>query len=118
MMKKAISLLLALIFVMSLAACGGSSAPADDTNAPAENTQPDGAQQPGEPANEPAQPEASYGLDNPVKAEWEAGLAKMNYNEDVFAPDKETVLMMEPDLIFSWGSLFSDKNLDNQDRYI
>ena len=48
-MKNAISLLLALIFVMSLAACGGSSAPTDDTNAPAENTQPDGAQQPGEP---------------------------------------------------------------------
>ena len=61
---------------------------------------------------------ASYGLDNPVKAEWEAGLAKMNYNEDVFAPDKETVLMMEPDMIFSWGSLFSDKNLGNQTEWI
>lgn len=61
---------------------------------------------------------ASYGLDNPVKPEWEAGLAKMNYNEDVFAPDKETVLMMEPDLIFSWGSLFSDKNLGGQPEWI
>ena len=61
---------------------------------------------------------ASYGLDNPVKEEWEAGLAKMNYNEDVFAPDKETVLMMEPDLIFSWGSLFSDKNLGDQPEWI
>ena len=61
---------------------------------------------------------ASYGLDNPVKTEWEAGLAKMNYNEEVFAPDKETVLMMEPDLIFSWGSLFSEKNLGNQTEWI
>ena len=61
---------------------------------------------------------ASYGLDNPVKKEWEAGLAKMNYNEEVFAPDKETVLMMEPDLIFSWGSLFSDKNLGAQPEWI
>ena len=54
---------------------------------------------------------ASYGLDNPVKEEWEEGLSKMNYNEEVFAPDKETVLMMEPDMIFSWGSIFSEKNL-------
>lgn len=61
---------------------------------------------------------ASYGLDNPVKEEWEAGLAKMNYNADVFAPDKETVTMLEPDLIFSWGSLFSDKNLGDQKEWI
>lgn len=61
---------------------------------------------------------ASYGLDNPVKAEWEEGLSKMNYNEDVFAPDKETVTMMEPDLIFSWGSLFSDKNLGDNPEWI
>lgn len=54
---------------------------------------------------------ASYGLDNPVKEDWEEGLSKMNYNEEVFAPDKETVTMLEPDLIFSWGSLFSKKNL-------
>ena len=61
---------------------------------------------------------ASYGLDNPVKEEWEEGLSKMNYNEDVFSPDKETVLMMEPDLIFTWGSLFSDKKLGNQTEWI
>lgn len=170
-MKKTISLLLALILVMSLAACGGSGAPANDANAPAEDTQPNDAQQPGEPedtAEPDPQPEAgcypvtittydyegneiettyekapekvlcvyqgtietmialgledhvtaSYGMDNPVKAEWEAGFAKMNYNEDVFAPDKETVLMMEPDMIFSWGSLFSEKNLGNQTEWI
>ena len=167
-MKQAISLLLALAMVLSLAACGGDNAPANDANTPAENTQPESTQQPSEPAAEPAQPEASYypvtittydyegneiettyekapekvlcvyqgtietmialgledhvtasyGLDNPVKAEWEAGLAKMNYNEDVFAPDKETVLMMGPDMIFSWGSLFSEKNLGNQPEWI
>ena len=61
---------------------------------------------------------ASYGLDNPVKTEWEEGLSKMNYNEDVFAPDKETVTMLEPDMIFSWGSLFSEKNLGDQKEWI
>lgn len=61
---------------------------------------------------------ASYGLDNPVKEEWEAGLAAMNYNEDVFAPDKETVTMLEPDLIFTWGSLFSENNLGDQTEWI
>lgn len=48
-MKKAISLLLALIFILSLAACGGN-APANDADVSVENAQPDGAQQPGEPS--------------------------------------------------------------------
>ena len=61
---------------------------------------------------------ACYGLDNPVKPEWEAGLAKMNYNEEVFAPDKETVAMMEPDMIFSWGSLFGEKKLGDVNEWI
>lgn len=61
---------------------------------------------------------ASYGLDNPVKPEWEAGLAQMHYNEDVFFPDKETVLMMEPDMIFSWGSIFSEKKLGDAMEWI
>lgn len=46
-MKKAISLLLALILVLSLTACDGHDAPANDANT--ENTQPDGIQQPSEP---------------------------------------------------------------------
>lgn len=54
---------------------------------------------------------ASYGLDNEVKPEWQDGFAAMNYREDVFAPDKETVTLLEPDMILSWGSLFSEKNL-------
>lgn len=61
---------------------------------------------------------ASYGLDNAVKEEWEAGFAKMNYNEEVFAPDKETVTMLQPDMIFSWGSLFGDKKLGDVDQWI
>ncbi len=64
-MKKAFSLLLALVMVLSLAACGGNGngTPSDDTNTSLENTQPD-AQQPSEPAdaNDLTQPEEeSYG---------------------------------------------------------
>ena len=54
---------------------------------------------------------ASYGLDNAVKDEWKEGFTRMNYQEDVFAPDKETVTLLQPDMILSWGSLFSEKNL-------
>lgn len=54
---------------------------------------------------------ASYGLDNEVKPEWQDGFAEMNYRDDVFAPDKETMTLLQPDMILSWGSLFSDKNL-------
>ena len=32
---------------------------------------------------------AFYGLDNEVKEEWQEGFARMHYQEDVFAPDKE-----------------------------
>lgn len=54
---------------------------------------------------------ASYGLDNEVKPEWKAGFEKMHYHEKPFAPDKETVTMLAPDMILSWGSIFSEKNL-------
>lgn len=54
---------------------------------------------------------ASYGLDNQVKEEWQDGFARMHYQEEVFAPDRETVTLLQPDLILSWGSLFSEKNL-------
>lgn len=54
---------------------------------------------------------ASYGLDNEVKDEWKAGFEKANYDESVFAPDKETATLLEPDMILSWGSLFSEKKL-------
>lgn len=54
---------------------------------------------------------ASYGLDNQVKEEWQDGFARMNYQEEVFAPDQETMTLLQPDFILSWGSLFSDKNI-------
>lgn len=61
---------------------------------------------------------ASYGLDNAVKEEWTDGLSKMNYHEEVFAPSKEDVMMLEPDMIFSWGSLFGEKKLGDIDQWI
>lgn len=60
---------------------------------------------------------ASYGLDNAVKAEWAAGFEKMNYDDSVFAPDLETVVAMEPDFIFSWGSYFGEKKLGDVDYW-
>lgn len=60
---------------------------------------------------------ASYGLDNEVKEEWKDGFAKMHYDESVFAPDKETVTLLEPDFIFSWGSYFSEKKLGDVDQW-
>lgn len=54
---------------------------------------------------------ASYGLDNEVKEEWQSGFANMKYDASVFAPDLETVTLLEPDMIFSWGSYFGDKKL-------
>ena len=61
---------------------------------------------------------ASYGLDNEVKDEWKDGFDRMHYDESVFAPDKETVTLLQPDLIFSWGSLFGDKKLGDVDGWI
>lgn len=161
-MKKALSLLLALVMVLSLAACGGSGTPATDANTSPESTQPN-IQQPSETEStaEPAQPKdshypvtitnydyagnpveytyekapekvicvyqccieimaalgledhvlACYGLDNEVKDEWKASFEKMHYDDSVFAPDKETVTLLEPDMIFSWTSYFGEKKL-------
>lgn len=61
---------------------------------------------------------ASYGLDNEVKDEWKDGFEKMNYQEDPFAPDKEMVTTLEPDMILSWGSLFDEKALGDVDTWI
>ena len=61
---------------------------------------------------------ASFGLDNEVKDEWKAGFEQMHYHTAPFAPDKETVTLLEPDLIFSWGSLFGEKNLGDVDTWI
>ena len=39
---------------------------------------------------------ASYGLDNAVKEEWQDGFARMNYQEDVFAPTRRRSLCCSP----------------------
>lgn len=164
-MKKALSLLLALVLCLSLFACKADDAGDKVSDQPDNGTE---TQQPVDPvdtddseeedsyypvtitnynyAGEPVEytyekaPEkviavyqgsietmialgledhvlASYGLDNEVKDEWKAGFEKMNYDETVFAPDKETVTLMEPDMILSWGSYFSDKKLGDVDEW-
>ncbi len=47
-------------------------------------------------------------LDDPVKDEYKAGFEKIKYQEE--RPSKEEVIAMEPDMILSWNSLFSEKN--------
>ena len=42
---------------------------------------------------------------------------KANYLDE-FTPSLETVTMLEPDMILSWSSLFSDKNLGNVTDWI
>lgn len=59
---------------------------------------------------------AASGLDHAVKDEYKEAFEKLNYLEE-FAPDKETVVMLEPDFILSWYSLFSDKNLGEVDYW-
>lgn len=50
------------------------------------------------------------GLDHEVKDEYKEAFSKVNYS-DKFTPDKETVIMEKPDLIFSWWSIFDEKRL-------
>ncbi len=53
---------------------------------------------------------AAAGLDNAVPETVQADFDKVNYLS-TFTPPKEDVLNLEPDLILSWGSYFSEKNL-------
>lgn len=57
---------------------------------------------------------AASGLDHEVKPELKDSFDKLNYL-DVFAPDKETVLELQPDMILSWHSFFSEKNMGDVD---
>lgn len=59
---------------------------------------------------------AAAGLDQDVKPEYQDGFNKINYLTE-FTPDKETVLMSQPDLILSWYSYFSEKNLGDVDFF-
>lgn len=59
---------------------------------------------------------AAAGLDNPVKDEWKAAFDKVNYLEE-FAPSKENVIMLKPDMILSWNSYFGEKTLGDVDYW-
>lgn len=60
---------------------------------------------------------ATAGLDNEVPDELKEAFSKTNYLDE-FTPSKETITMLEPDMIFSWGSLFNDDNLGNVTNWI
>ena len=53
---------------------------------------------------------AAAGLDNEVPEELKSAFSKVEYLDE-FTPSLETVTMMEPDMIFSWGSIFGEKTL-------
>lgn len=60
---------------------------------------------------------ATAGLDNEVPQEQKAAFSKTEYLDE-FTPSLETVTMLEPDMIFSWSSLFGDKALGDVKNWI
>mgnify|MGYP004576816207 CR=1 FL=1 len=60
---------------------------------------------------------ATAGLDNEVPDDLKEAFSKTDYLDE-FSPSLETVTMLEPDMILSWGSLFSDKNLGDVTNWI
>ena len=60
---------------------------------------------------------ATAGLDNEVMDEQKAAFSKTNYLDE-FTPSIETVTMLEPDMIFSWGSLFKEKILGDAKGWV
>lgn len=60
---------------------------------------------------------ATAGLDNEVLDDQKAAFSKVKYL-DKFTPNKESVTMLQPDMILSWGSLFSEKNLGTSKAWI
>lgn len=53
---------------------------------------------------------AAAGLDNEVPDEMKAAFSELNYLDE-FTPSLETATVLEPDMIFSWGSIFADDRL-------
>ena len=53
---------------------------------------------------------ATAGLDNEVPDDQKGAFSKVEYLDE-FTPSKETVTMLEPDMIFSWVSLFDSDTL-------
>lgn len=60
---------------------------------------------------------ATAGLDNEIPDEQKAAFSKTNYLDE-FTPSLETVTMLEPDMIFSWGSLFGEKTLGDAKGWV
>lgn len=60
---------------------------------------------------------ATAGLDNEVPDSLKAAFSKTNYLDE-FTPSLETVTMLEPDMILSWGSLFKEKNLGEASAWV
>lgn len=60
---------------------------------------------------------ATAGLDNEVPDEQKAAFSSVEYLDE-FTPSLETVTMLEPDMIFAWGSLFSEKKLGDASGWI
>lgn len=60
---------------------------------------------------------ATAGLDNEVPDDLKAAFSSTNYLDE-FTPSKETVTMLEPDMIFSWSSYFREDTLGSPDEWI
>lgn len=60
---------------------------------------------------------ATAGLDNEVPDDQKPAFSKVKYLDE-FTPSLETVTMLEPDMIFSWGSLFGEKTLGDAKGWV
>jgi iron complex transport system substrate-binding protein len=59
---------------------------------------------------------AAAGLDHDVKPEFAAAFARVNYIAE-FTPSKERVIMLQPDFILSWYSIFNENRLGEIDYW-
>jgi iron complex transport system substrate-binding protein len=53
---------------------------------------------------------AAAGLDHEVKPEFAAAFSKVNYLTE-FTPNRESIIMLQPDFILSWYSIFNENRL-------
>lgn len=60
---------------------------------------------------------AGAGLDNAVPENQKAAFSSIKYLDN-FTPTLEEVTLMQPDLIFSWGSLFGEKTLGEAKAWV
>ena len=60
---------------------------------------------------------AAAGLDNELDEKYKEAFDKVEYLTE-FTPSKETVTMLNPDMILSWGSIFSDEKLGDVNTWI